>query len=86
MLPTSALYFSAYFPSSVRYFLIQFETFKDTDGDLFLHAHHIIWLNRNGPDTIDNCVALCPNCHAKMHILDLRDDIAKLTGIAKIHS
>jgi 5-methylcytosine-specific restriction enzyme A len=57
--------------------------FVDKDGDPFLHAHHIIWLKRNGFDSIDNAIALCPNCHAKMHNLDLKEDIEKLTQIAK---
>lgn len=60
--------------------------FRDKDGDPFLHVHHIIWLTRNGSDIIDNCVALCPNCHAKMHILDKKDDCAKLRKIARRHS
>jgi predicted HNH restriction endonuclease len=60
--------------------------FRDKDGDPFLHVHHIIWLTRNGSDTIDNCVALCPNCHAKMHVLDKKDDSAKLIEIARRHS
>ncbi|WP_296863638.1 HNH endonuclease [Thermosyntropha sp.] len=29
---------------------------------------HIEWLSRGGTDTIDNTVALCPNCHRKMHV------------------
>ena len=29
-------------------------------------------------DTIDNVVALCPNCHRKMHELNDKDDIKKL--------
>jgi len=57
--------------------------FIDRDGDPFLHVHHIIWRKRDGPDSIDNAVALCPNCHAKMHNLDLKEDIDKLTQIAK---
>lgn len=40
----------------------------------FLEAHHIKWLSRKGPDTVENTVALCPNCHRKMHILDLDKD------------
>jgi len=60
--------------------------FRDKDGDPFLHAHHIIWLRRKGPDTIDNCVALCPNCHARMHALDEKDDFTKLIEIARRHS
>lgn len=40
---------------------------KDSDGLGFLEVHHIIPLSENGFDTIENCVALCPNCHRHAH-------------------
>ena len=43
-----------------------------------LEAHHLKWLSKGGTDTIDNVVALCPNCHRKMHELNDKDDIKKL--------
>ncbi|MBU0472349.1 MAG: HNH endonuclease [Nanoarchaeota archaeon] len=52
--------------------------FKNKAGEPFLEVHHIIWLSRNGDDTIDNTVALCPNCHRRMHILDKKADKDKL--------
>jgi 5-methylcytosine-specific restriction protein A len=48
--------------------------FQDRDGKPYLEVHHIIWLSKGGPDTENNVVALCPNCHRKMHILDLNGD------------
>jgi 5-methylcytosine-specific restriction endonuclease McrA len=30
-----------------------------------LHIHHIIPQSMGGPDTKDNAVGLCPNCHQK---------------------
>jgi 5-methylcytosine-specific restriction protein A len=48
------------------------------DGEPFLEIHHLIWLSRGGEDTINNTVALCPNCHRKMHVLDLTADRGKL--------
>ena len=57
--------------------------FKDKDGEPFLENHHLVWLSRGGTDTIDNTVALCPNCHRTMHILDLPEDVDKLIRIAK---
>ena len=48
--------------------------FKDKNGIPFLEVHHIQWLSNDGDDTIDNTVALCSNCHRKMHVLDLEKD------------
>lgn len=44
--------------------------FSDKHGDPYLEVHHIKWLSRGGEDSTDNTVALCPNCHTRMHILD----------------
>lgn len=52
--------------------------FKDKKGEPFLESHHIVWLSKGGDDTIENTVALCPNCHRKMHIVKLKSDIKKL--------
>lgn len=55
--------------------------FLDKSGQPFLEEHHIIWLSRGGLDTIENAVALCPNCHRKMHALDLEQEKKKLRRI-----
>ncbi|GGI10910.1 HNH endonuclease [Gottfriedia solisilvae] len=48
--------------------------FNNKIGDPYLESHHIEWLSKGGEDSIENTVALCPNCHKKMHIVnDLRD-------------
>lgn len=52
--------------------------FNDKAGRPYLETHHIVWLARGGEDTIENTVALCPNCHKRMHIVDSASDIAKL--------
>jgi len=52
--------------------------FEDRNGEPYLEAHHIKWLADGGEDSIYNVVALCPNCHKKMHFLDLQEDIEKL--------
>ncbi len=44
--------------------------FEDKDGNPYLESHHIIWLSAGGEDTIENTVALCPNCHKRMHVLN----------------
>jgi predicted HNH restriction endonuclease len=55
--------------------------FKKNDGEPYLESHHIIWLSRGGADSGENVVALCPNCHRKMHIVDDQGDIQKLKEI-----
>ena len=43
-------------------------TFKrKKDNTPYLEVHHKIRLSDGGEDTIDNVVALCPNCHRKAH-------------------
>lgn len=48
------------------------------DGMPFLESHHIVWLSRGGADSIDNISAVCPNCHRKLHRLDLPEDVETL--------
>lgn len=57
--------------------------FSDGAGHPYLEAHHIKWLAKGGLDIPENMVALCPNCHRKMHILDLEEDKIKLQRKAK---
>lgn len=52
--------------------------FIGKDSKPYLETHHIIWLSHGGEDTITNTVALCPNCHRKMHVLNLPEDIDRL--------
>ena len=37
------------------------------DGSPYLEVHHKKRLASGGEDTVDNAVALCPNCHRKAH-------------------
>ena len=41
--------------------------FRKSDGRPYLEVHHKIPLANGGKDTIDNVIALCPNCHRKAH-------------------
>lgn len=34
---------------------------------LYLEAHHIISLGKDGPDTVENIIALCPNHHRQAY-------------------
>jgi len=52
--------------------------FSNKKGEPYLETHHIEWLSRGGADDLCNTVALCPNCHKKMHILDDKEDIKRL--------
>lgn len=57
--------------------------FCKPNGEAYLEVHHIIQLAKGGPDTTSNTVALCPNCHRKMHSLNKTIDIKKLESKAK---
>ena len=39
----------------------------ETPRGKYLETHHIIPLSENGPDTVRNVIALCPNDHRKAH-------------------
>lgn len=46
----------------------------ELDGEPFLHVHHIEYLADGGEDTIENSIAICPNCHERIHKLELPED------------
>ena len=52
--------------------------FENKKNEPYLEEHHIKWLSEGGDDSIDNAVALCPNCHRRMHVLNRSDDRAAL--------
>jgi len=52
--------------------------FNNKAGHPFLESHHIEWLSHGGRDTIENIIALCPNCHRKMHIVEADRDVEYL--------
>lgn len=41
--------------------------FISNDGNPFLEVHHMKRLSDGGSDTVNNVVALCPNCHREIH-------------------
>lgn len=41
--------------------------FQRPDGSLYLEVHHITRLADGGHDTVENALALCPNCHRERH-------------------
>lgn len=40
---------------------------RKSDNTPYLEVHHIIPLAERGKDVVENAVALCPNCHRRMH-------------------
>jgi len=57
--------------------------FTDKNNEPFLHVHHIKYLANGGIDTPKNCVAVCPNCHAKIHNLESDEDKQILLNVVK---
>lgn len=41
--------------------------FQRPDGSFYLEVHHVKRLADGGHDTVDNAIALCPNCHRERH-------------------
>ncbi|MGC1495927.1 MAG: HNH endonuclease signature motif containing protein [Sulfitobacter sp.] len=41
---------------------------RKSDGTAYLEVHHIEPLSEGGLDTVENTLALCPNCHRKAHV------------------
>lgn len=41
--------------------------FSTAAGRPFLEVHHVLPLADGGPDVVENAVALCPNCHRRLH-------------------
>lgn len=52
--------------------------FKTKKKEPYLECHHVKPLADGGDDTKENAVALCPNCHRKMHALDSKKDVQAL--------
>lgn len=59
--------------------------FLNKEGEPFLEVHHIKELANGGSDSLDNVIALCPNCHRKIHILHDEEDIEFLTDLAQTY-
>jgi len=41
--------------------------FAAANGRPFLEVHHVTRLVDGGPDIVENAVAVCPNCHRRLH-------------------
>lgn len=40
---------------------------RKSDRTPYLEVHHITQLSDDGDDTVENAIALCPNCHREKH-------------------
>jgi 5-methylcytosine-specific restriction protein A len=40
---------------------------RKSDGTGYLEVHHKVQLANGGDDTVENALALCPNCHRELH-------------------
>ena len=49
--------------------------FKRVDGTPYLEVHHVVTLADNGPDTPENAVAVCPDCHRALHYSSQREEM-----------
>ena len=49
--------------------------FTKPDGDFYLEVHHLRRLVDGGSDTITNAVAVCPNCHRRLHYANDRNEV-----------
>jgi 5-methylcytosine-specific restriction endonuclease McrA len=41
--------------------------FLTAAGERYLETHHVVGVAERGPDTVDNVIAICPNCHRQAH-------------------
>jgi len=51
--------------------------YKDNE-ELYIEVHHIIPLSEGGEDSINNTVALCPNCHRALHYANNRQELREI--------
>ena len=49
--------------------------FFKIDGKGYLEVHHLKRLADGGSDTIENAIAVCPNCHRELHYGENRNKI-----------
>jgi 5-methylcytosine-specific restriction protein A len=54
--------------------------FTRPNGQPYLEVHHVLPLSEGGPDTVDNAIALCPNCHRRAHHGSDRRDVRQSLG------
>lgn len=63
----------------------QFEDCDPFEQESFLEEHFVVWLYSGGTPSVDNVVALCPNCHKRIHMFNYQSDVDALKAAAKSH-
>lgn len=55
-------------------------------GRPYLEVHHVLGLADSGPDVVENAVALCPNCHRRLHYGEDRESYrrALITSVERL--
>lgn len=48
-------------------------SFTDKNGDIFLEIHHKVPYSKCKKHSLENCIALCPNCHKQIHFGNVND-------------
>lgn len=51
--------------------------FEVQPGVPYLEVHHVVPLAAGGEDTVENSVALCPNCHRRCHYSHARSEFIR---------
>lgn len=57
------------------------ESFITASGEPYIEFHHLIPFSKLGPDYYLNLIALCPNCHRKIHYMPIENKNELYTGI-----
>jgi 5-methylcytosine-specific restriction protein A len=52
---------------------------KLNNGLFYSEGHHILPLNKDGPDIINNVICVCPNCHVLLDYGAIKIDVENIT-------
>jgi len=55
-----------------------YASFTKSNGEKYIEIHHIMPLSEGGEDSIENTIALCPNCHREIHHSKNKEKLNKL--------
>ncbi len=55
-----------------------YQGFQKENGERYIEIHHVIPLSERGEDSINNTVALCPNCHRALHYASNRQELREI--------